>query len=546
MMRRFTMTPNSRNPVKTPVSGMKATPFPRHSLGAEEVRRRDARVVREKGYVQQCVDGVHDFLVENGYEGVISHKVLHNPSSKDFQSIFKFLYGFIDDIVFSTRFEDDVVNVMKSLRYPYCGEITKSQLAAITPHTWPVILSMCYWLVELVKMGSMENEEGESGVDGCFFEYVCEGYLRFMEGGENEGDEEEFERKVMEIYTEMFSGIDKRKEELRMIETKIAGMGSALESREQLEGKKKELADDLNMLIASEKQLEGKKRKYAMMLEKICDEICKVEEEIECLRRDEEELRGQITRQRINPEDVKEMNVEKIELFKELERMKPEKEGLMKYVGMQERELHEMIEDVEKLCFDLKGLRDDISLRYAKEGKTEQGKMGKIVNEANGEVYEEGISRVIVQLEDEMAQKEEAMVSIEMSKNVLEETNNEKEGMMNELGNRFKYCNDKLVTAGKLYLEKKEISESGQRRSKTEMEMLENELLKLNLESSTSLLMSEQKLQKARIQLDRTFNNVNYEREEISKMIFNFYNTMSDVYVLIQSQVEELRGLVEG
>ncbi|UYI26541.1 HEC/Ndc80p-like protein [Encephalitozoon cuniculi] len=541
MTRRFTMTPNSRNPVKTPVSGMKVAPFPRHSIATEEVRRRDMRVVREKGYRQQCVDGILRFLVENGYDGQVSQKILHNPSSKDFQSIFKFLYGFVDDFTFSSRFEDEVVNVMKNLKYPYCGEITKSQLSAITPHTWPVILSMCSWLVDLISHGtSLLQQEEERSVESCFFEYVCDGYMRFMEGDEDDTAlEEEFERRVTEIYTGIFKEIDRKKEELSRIEEMISEARKMSEGREELDRKKRELTDDLNMLIASEKQLEGKKRKYLGAISRLSEEIVKVEEEIESLRAQEDGLRAQITKQRINPEDVKEMNAEKIELFKELERMKPEKESLMKVVGEQEREAQERAEEVEKLFFDLKGLRDEISLRIVKDGKG----VPRVANEVSGEVFS-GMSGVIVRLEEELNSKSDVLVTAEMNKSILEEARGEKESITSELNSRLGYYSDKLVMAGKLYLEKKEISENEQRKSKTEMELLENELLKLNLESNTSLLMSEQKLQKARIVLDRTLNSINYEREEINKMIFGFYNAAMDIHASIQSQVGDLRALL--
>ncbi|ADM12402.1 chromosome segregation protein [Encephalitozoon intestinalis ATCC 50506] len=542
MTRRFTMTPNSRNSIKTPISGAKVALFPRHSVAAEEIKRRDMRLVREKGYKQQCVDTILGFLMENGYDGQISQKIMHNPSSKDFQSIFKFLYGFVDDFVFSSRFEDEVVNVMKNLRYPYCGEITKSQLSAITPHTWPVILSMCSWLVELIRHGAtlLEQEE-EKSVESCFFEYVCDGYMRFMEGDEDDAAlEEEFERKVTEIYTGIFKEIDRKKEELSRIEEMIGKSRRMSESLGELERKKRELTDDLNMLIASEKQLEGKKKKYLGAIERLCEDIARVEEEIESQRVQEEGLRVQITKQKINPEDVREMNTEKMELFKELERMKPEKEGLMREVGEQEREAQEKVEEVEKLFFDLKGLRDEISLRIVKDTK---GGV-QVVNEVSNEVFDNGIASVIVRLEEELNGRSDVLVAGEMNKGMLEEARAEKEGMSSELSNRLKYCSDKLLMAGKLYLEKKEISENEQRKSKTEMELLENELLKLNLESNTSLLMSEQKLQKAKILLDRTLNTINYEREEISKMVFNFYNTVVDVHTLIQSQVGDLRTLL--
>lgn len=539
------MTPSSRNPMKVPTPAIKPVSFPRHSILAEEVRRRDVRLVREKGYKQQCIDVILRFLDDNGYEGQVSQKILHNPSSKDFQSIFRFLYGFIDEFEFSSRFEDDVVGIMKNLKYPYCGEITKSQLSAITPHTWPVILSMCFWLVELITHSYSIGESEEKSIEDHFLDYVCNGYMKFMEGDENDATlEEEFERKVTEMYTGTFDEIDVRKAELSSLEAKIAEIKKVFEVGVQLDKRKAELSEDLNMLIASEKQLNGKKDKYLNSIARLNEDIRGVEEEVESLRKQEEELQKQITRQKINPEDIKEMNVEKMEMFKELERIKPEKEGLMRTINGLEKELQEKTEELEKLFFDFKSLRNEFSLKILKESKEGSRSLVRIVNESNGQVFESGASEVVGYLEDELNAKRDGLVGNEINKNILEENKKEKEDITNELSNRLKYCNDKLVTTGKLYLEKKEISENEQRKSKTEMEMLESELLKLNLESNTSLLMSEQKLHKARILLDRTLDFINYEKEEINKIVFNFYNMVGDIFGAIQGQVDELRSLV--
>jgi kinetochore protein NDC80 len=542
-MRRFTMTPNSRNPTKAPMSTPRAAPFPRHSIMAEETKRRDIRPVRDKAHVQHCADNVQKFLTENGYDGALSPTTLFNPTSKDFHFIFRFIYAFIEDFEYTGRFEDDVISILRNLRYPYSGEVTKSQLSVITPHAWPVVLSMLSWMVDLIsQVLRCLEEEREESVETYFFDYVCEGYMRFMEGDEDDAAlEEAFEKRVTDLYTDMFDEIDQKKEELSDIESRIAEVTKTFGEKLSLDQRKKELADDLNMLIVTEKQLEGKKIKYATAIEKLGEEMLREEEEAEVLRRQQLDLRDQITKQKINPSDLKEMNAEKMELFKELERIKPEKEKLARIVNELEAKLQERIEELEKYFFDLKNLREDLSLKLVRNELSLE-----IVNDYKcSQTLERGMSEVIDVLEDELNTRREAIVIAEINRNMLEEACSEKENAYNELSNKLRYLNDKLMTTGKLYLEKKEISENEQRKSKAEMEMLENELLKLNLESNTSLLMSEQTLQKAKIMLDRTLNSTSCEREEINKMVFNFYNTVADLHEALQAQVGELKALLD-
>lgn len=113
---------------------------------------KDPRPIREKSFQLNCIKNLISFLAKSGYDKPISQKILTAPSTKDFQSIFKFLYFQIDPTYeFGKKFEDEVPGLLKGIRYPFAGDISKSSLLAVgSIHAWPALLAMLNWIVELV------------------------------------------------------------------------------------------------------------------------------------------------------------------------------------------------------------------------------------------------------------------------------------------------------------------------------------------------------------------------------------------------------------
>ena len=112
---------------------------------------KDPRPIREKSFQLSCIKNLIKFLAKS-YDKPISQKILTAPSTKDFQNIFKFLYSQIDPTYeFGKKFEDEVPALLKGIRYPYAGDISKSSLLAVgSIHAWPALLAMLNWIVELI------------------------------------------------------------------------------------------------------------------------------------------------------------------------------------------------------------------------------------------------------------------------------------------------------------------------------------------------------------------------------------------------------------
>lgn len=525
-MKRYTMTPQPRKSVKLPSSTIKPTPFPRMSMSTDDVVQKEARNARDKAYRASCVENIIKFFSENNYDGAYSQKVLNSPSNKEFQSMFKFIYSFIDPTPFS-RFEDDVLSILKLVKYPYSSEITRSQLAAVTPHTWPVVLSMMSWMVDLVRKAD-DGDCQAATVETEFFGFVCEGYVRFMEGVEDDGElEEQFMGRVSVMHSKEAEEIENRRRETELLRNELENLNSKFDDLARLEARKKKVNEDLNALIANDRQLEAKKSKYVSSIEKLMEEVAALEHQIDDLIKTKNDLVAQINSQTINPQDIKEMNVEKVELFKELERLKPEREALTKALKAMENKVCEKVDDVEKLLSELTSQRKGLSIE-------------KDVLELKSIDH-----AIAADLESQLSSARESIVNYEMTASVLDERISDKESQFRDLEEQYNHLSAKLQTIGSIYLEKKEISERSQQKNRSEMDRLEHELLRLKLESDSIYLKSEKDYSEAKIKLDILNSHIAREREEINRLVWDFYNSADTVLKSMELLERDVKRLLK-
>jgi SMC interacting uncharacterized protein involved in chromosome segregation len=91
---------------------------------------------------------INDFLREQGKDTVLrGHPT---PSAKEFQDTFLFIYNisFEDDRVPGSRkMDEEVVELLRAVRYPWVDALAKLSFSIITPHVWPQLLGSLHWMV---------------------------------------------------------------------------------------------------------------------------------------------------------------------------------------------------------------------------------------------------------------------------------------------------------------------------------------------------------------------------------------------------------------
>ncbi|KAJ1555297.1 kinetochore-associated Ndc80 complex subunit ndc80, partial [Nowakowskiella sp. JEL0078] len=103
----------------TPAYSQRSAPNPalgtqRPSVGNSNAK--ETRPIRDKQWQAASIRTLISFLVQTGYNQAVSQKALQSPSSKDFQSIFKFIYAQLDPhFAYSRKFEEEVPVIMKGL-----------------------------------------------------------------------------------------------------------------------------------------------------------------------------------------------------------------------------------------------------------------------------------------------------------------------------------------------------------------------------------------------------------------------------------------------
>jgi kinetochore protein NDC80 len=170
----------------------------RQSLAAPSANTKvDPRPISDKGYQQECIRDLLNYLVNSGYEYPISHKSLARPSGKDFTNIVTFMLRRVDTNFQdgTMKIEDEVAMNFKAMGYPFT--VSKTALvAAGSPHTWPSLLAALTWLMERLQTietvvpeddepGEFESlEELEQKTDKAFFKYLGQAYAAFLRGDE--------------------------------------------------------------------------------------------------------------------------------------------------------------------------------------------------------------------------------------------------------------------------------------------------------------------------------------------------------------------------
>jgi len=121
----------------------------------------DPRQIRNPTFQKQCRDQLTEYLHSYRCNLPLTSKTLISPTTKEFQSIFKWLVTSPDALgyqpsgsaleVGAKGFEAECVQVLKDLKYP--TDVGKTALGAPgSPTNWPTILVMLVWLSELSKV----------------------------------------------------------------------------------------------------------------------------------------------------------------------------------------------------------------------------------------------------------------------------------------------------------------------------------------------------------------------------------------------------------
>ena len=115
---------------------------------------KDNRPLRDRPFQAKMRQDLYNYLNESGYE--ISMPMLTSMQGKDYRAIFDTLVLTLDPwhpLKEGVLFEDEFIPALKALQYPFAHQINTEWLAAVaSPHSWPYLLGVLHWLMELCKV----------------------------------------------------------------------------------------------------------------------------------------------------------------------------------------------------------------------------------------------------------------------------------------------------------------------------------------------------------------------------------------------------------
>ncbi|KAJ2494028.1 kinetochore-associated Ndc80 complex subunit ndc80 [Coemansia sp. RSA 2050] len=324
---------------------------------------KDPRPIKERGFQAKAQQRIMNYLSTHGYPGMLTPKTLSMPTVRDFQTIFRFLYAQLDGrYVYQGKFEDDALAILRGIHYPYVGNISKSHIySAGSMSTWPGLLAMLLWLVELIECVGLMNPSNDISelkdsaqfVDRVYFDYLSRAYPVWLDSGEEPAEFESalaqtFEQKNASLVQES-SDIEQR---LANAKAELDALKSSKSPLVLLESERVEMTSDKIKVENYIQKIEGKHQRMADHVATLRQQQDAAQVEQMGLERERKEVKAIVDAQQINPEDVDRMNSECNQLHETLRGVQDRAKEALQLVWDHEMKLQRILDDVESLKQD--------------------------------------------------------------------------------------------------------------------------------------------------------------------------------------------------
>ncbi|KAG8368747.1 hypothetical protein BUALT_Bualt15G0078100 [Buddleja alternifolia] len=262
--------------------------------------------ISDRSYQISALRTINAYLTSQSLPFSLKHPL---PSAKDIIETLKFLLhrlGFA-----SQKIDEDLSHALKFLKCPL--KLNKSALRAPgTPHSWPNLLAVIHWLVQIIKYKDFVVNSPASFEDDKMFMYTINSYLLYIKG-----DDEAMDALDEECIGEMSEWRGKVEENVKVLEENVKELEAKLESlkggpsqKEAAEQEKAVLEKDVMKFHDLIEHLDGQ---YVGMQKKLEDKGKALEAKVEDRKRickENEELKRKIEEQGINSRDAERMKRE--------------------------------------------------------------------------------------------------------------------------------------------------------------------------------------------------------------------------------------------
>ncbi|KAF8487646.1 HEC/Ndc80p family-domain-containing protein [Gautieria morchelliformis] len=300
---------------------------------------KDNRPIRDKQFQILEQKQILKFLAEAQFPGNITMKTLQSPTSKDFQTVFRWLFEILDPCYVlckgNKKFDDEIIPTLKYHRYPAADQINIKWMQAVgSMHAWPSMLAVLHWmtLLCLVKTSYASSDDptvqnkglvpeffGEEHNNTLAFEYYVEAYDVFLQGSDDFSvQDQELEDRYAKRNQAILHERDQLKEELRQLQKEYDLAMATPAPVVKLKLDNSHLKKDQMKFTSVISHHRSKVDKYKEAVKTLHAEIMTQESNLQKMREEYEHFSRTVREQNLSPQEVARMNSEHDNLHRTL------------------------------------------------------------------------------------------------------------------------------------------------------------------------------------------------------------------------------------
>ena len=348
---------------------------------------RDPRPWRDPNFRAKIGQELLDYLTRNNFElemkRSISQKSMSQPTQKDFEAMFQWLYHCIDPAYrFLKNIDVEGPFVLKQLYYPYVNSCSKSQWQAVGGQNWTTFLGMLHWMMQLANMidkydaGEYDDACAEAGIDvsgdRIIFRFLSGAYREWLQG--EEGAEDDDVDKLLLPHVQAMAaafeaGNAKFSEEMKMLEAEHASLMQQIKEAEEsapdfvkVDNDFKKMKENITQFEDYYKMVEPKCERNDARNKFLTDEIYKAEQELQAAEQEKTDLQQGVDKLGITTQDIDRMNTERERLQKGLEASIAKLDDVKIRSAQKEADANKALEDLERVVDKYNSLCYQIAL----------------------------------------------------------------------------------------------------------------------------------------------------------------------------------------
>ena len=299
----------------------------------------------------------------------VTQKSMSQPTQKDFEAMFQWLYRRIDpSYKFLKNIDVEGPFVLKQLYYPFVNSCSKSQWQAVGGQNWTTFLGMLHWMMQLAHMiEKYDNEEyddacAEAGVDvsgdRIIFRFLGGAYREWLQLDEDDDDEDAEKLLIPHqeaMAAEFEQGNARYAEEMTMLEAEHAALLQQIKEAEEsapnvarLDELFKIIENDVIKFEEYNKVVESKCERHDAKNKFLLEEIHKSEIALQHAEQDKLDLQQGVDKLGITIQDIDRMNTERERLQKGVESTMAKLDDVKVKSVQKEADANRALEDLER------------------------------------------------------------------------------------------------------------------------------------------------------------------------------------------------------